>query len=214
MRNASHLPLDRCPFCGIAQPNLAHLWETRTISPGSGEARQWTLYSCATCRGVVMTVAEINYIPPGNALIGDISEIWPPAQTIPSEMPERPRQFLRQALDSKAAPAGAVVLAAGAVDAMLKDKGYKDGSLNTRIDQAAKEHLITAEMAAWAHDVRLDANDQRHADESAPLPNDADADKVIRFAMALGQFLYVLPAMVERGRKMPTQPAQAAAERA
>jgi hypothetical protein len=84
---------------------------------------------------------------------------------------------------------------------MLKDKGYKEGSLNTRIDKAATDHLITAEMGAWAHDVRLDANDQRHADEAISLPSAADATKAIEFANALAQFLYVLPARVERGRK-------------
>ena len=56
-------------------------------------------------------------------------------------------------------------------------------------------------MAAWAHEIRLDANDQRHADEGAKLPGEADAQKVIDFANALAQFLYVLPARVARGRK-------------
>ena len=55
-------------------------------------------------------------------------------------------------------------------------------------------------MAAWAHEVRLDANDQRHADEGAPLPAEADAAKVIEFAKALAEFLFVLPARVARGR--------------
>lgn len=93
------------------------------------------------------------------------------------------------------------MLTASAVDAMLKDKGYKDGNLNARIDAAAKDHLITTEMAAWAHEIRLDANDQRHADEGAALPSAADSAKVIEFASALAQFLYVLPARIERGRK-------------
>jgi hypothetical protein len=57
-------------------------------------------------------------------------------------------------------------------------------------------------MAAWAHEIRLDANDQRHADEEAPMPDAADAAKAIEFANALAQFLYVLPARVERGRKL------------
>lgn len=84
---------------------------------------------------------------------------------------------------------------------MLKDKGLKDGPLGARINQAERNHLITPEMAAWAHEIRLDANDQRHADEAAELPSKTDAQKVIAFATALSQFLYVLPARVERGRK-------------
>ena len=53
---------------------------------------------------------------------------------------------------------------------MLKAKNYKDGTLYSRIQQAADDHLITSEMAKWAHQVSLDANEPRHADEAAPLP--------------------------------------------
>jgi hypothetical protein len=92
------------------------------------------------------------------------------------------------------------MLAASAVDAMLKAKGLTDGVLYTRIEKAAADHLITQEMSAWAHEVRLDANDQRHADENAPLPTEDDARRAIAFASALGEFLFVLPAKVSRGR--------------
>ena len=91
------------------------------------------------------------------------------------------------------------MLAASAVDAMLKDKGYNEGSLYSRINEAKDDHLITEGMAAWAHNIRLDANDQRHADQGAGLPKQEDASRCLEFAQALGQFLYVLPARVERG---------------
>ncbi len=84
---------------------------------------------------------------------------------------------------------------------MLKEKGLAEGNLFSRIDAAAESHLITREMAAWALEVRLDANDQRHADESADFPDEADAQKSIDFAKALAEFLFVLPARVERGRR-------------
>jgi Domain of unknown function (DUF4145) len=92
-----------------------------------------------------------------------------------------------------------VILAASAVDAMLKRKGYTEGTLNARINNAAKDNLITAEMALWAHDVRLDANEQRHAGESSPLASEEDAKRSIDFAMALGTFLFTLPERVKRG---------------
>jgi hypothetical protein len=114
-------------------------------------------------------------------------------------LPPTARSYLDQSLNSLHAPAGAVMLAASSVDAMLKVKGYKGGSLYSRINKAAEDHLITEGMAKWAHEVRLDANDQRHADEAAPLPSAADARKCVDFAMALGQFLFVLPDRVERG---------------
>jgi hypothetical protein len=108
--------------------------------------------------------------------------------------------YLQQALESIHAPAGAVMLAASAIDAMLKTKGYQEGSLFTRINQAAEAHLITREMAEWAHEIRLDANDQRHADVNQPLPDETQAKKCVDFALALAEFLFVLPARVQRGR--------------
>ncbi len=92
------------------------------------------------------------------------------------------------------------MLCASAVDAMLKAKGYTSGNLYGRINKAADDHLITEGMKEWAHEVRLDANDQRHADEAAALPTTAAAQRSIEFAQALGQFLFVLPAQVARGR--------------
>jgi len=93
------------------------------------------------------------------------------------------------------------MLAASAVDAMLKEKSYTEGNLYSRIDRAAKDHLITKDMAEWAHEVRLDANEQRHADPAARLPDTQAAQRCIDFATALGAFLFVLPSWVARGRQ-------------
>ena len=132
---------------------------------------------------------------------GPLEEIYPQPIKVDEEIPDRAKDFLTQAIESTHAPAGAVMLAASSVDAMLKEKGYKEGSLYNRINAAEEDHLITEEMAAWAHEVRLDANDQRHADEEVPLPSLDDANRSIEFAQALAQFLFVLPARVRRGRK-------------
>jgi hypothetical protein len=130
--------------------------------------------------------------------------MYPSAQMVDHVIPTAARSYLQQAIDSLHAPAGAVILAASAVDSMLKVKNLREGSLYTRIDKAASDHLITNEMAQWAHEVRLDANDLRHADDSAPLPTEDEARKCIDFALALAEFLFVLPAKVERGRTKST----------
>ena len=91
------------------------------------------------------------------------------------------------------------MLSASSVDAMLKEKGYKEGSLYSRIDKAVSDGAITADMAVWAHEIRLDANDQRHADDNAGLPTQEDAERCIEFAKALGQFMFVIPRRVSRG---------------
>jgi hypothetical protein len=94
------------------------------------------------------------------------------------------------------------MVCASAVDAMLKLKGLRVGTLNERIDKAASENLITSEMAQWAHQVRLDANEPRHVDLAVKPPDDEDASRCIDFASALGEFLFVLPSRVTRGLKV------------
>jgi hypothetical protein len=153
--------------------------------------RVWRVYTCARCGGTTVAAAR--------KWDTETIEIYPSPLEVESALPARAREYLEQAVNSMHAPAGAVMLAASSVDAMLKAKGYKEGSLYSRIDKAAKDHVITSEMAAWAHEVRLDANDQRHADEGAALPTGDDARRVVEFTSALGQFLFVLPSRVQRG---------------
>jgi len=196
MTQGDQLPLERCPHCNIAQPYLARMsGPTCTSGPLNPNKNYWSIYVCHSCGGVILTCSL-------ESPMNHIREIWPSPRIVSNELPERARDYLSQAVASIHAPAGAVMLTASAVDAMLKDKGYREGSLYKRIDDAAAAHLITAEMAAWAHEIRLDANDQRHADINAALPDAGDAKKVIEFASALGQFLYELPARVIRGRSI------------
>src|SRR6202034_568434 len=89
------------------------------------------------------------------------------------------------------------------VDAMLKARNYKEGSLFSRIRKADTDGVLTAQMAKWADDIRLDANDERHADEQARDKTPEDANRCLEFADALADLLFVLPARVKRGRKLP-----------
>jgi len=190
-RLIDYLEIERCPHCSIDKPSLITQWVTETRAHSGGRKRFWRSYLCTRCGGIV-TASSVEQT-------GDISEMFPSSQQLDTSIPKNAREYLNQALNSLHSPAGAVMLTASSVDAMLKNKGYKDGSLNSRINQAAKDHLITEDMAKWAHQIRLDANDQRHADTEAPLPSNEDASKCIEFSMALAQFLFVLPSRVTRG---------------
>jgi hypothetical protein len=188
------LPLDRCPHCGIAKPLLRSLWSHRQEAPQfDPRNRSWAVYECSACHMLVLAFCQ--------AVLSEGKPVacYPAPRTVAEEIPERPREFLRQASESINQAVGSVMLSASAIDAMLKLKGYKDGSLYVRIDKAAEDHLITKDMAKWAHQVRLDANDQRHADEHAPLPTIEDSQRSLTFALALAEFLFVLPARVTRG---------------
>jgi hypothetical protein len=159
------------------------LLKRQSVAASSGP-RFWATYHCSACGGAILAMSQVDG--------GEMLECWPPAITIAAQVPERARVYLHQARETLAWPEGALVLCAAGVDLMLKQKGFKDGGLKARIDQAAKEHFITADMAKWAHQVRLDANEHRNADEN-------DARRCLNFALALAEALYVLPARVTHG---------------
>ena len=188
---SEHLELSRCPHCNVALPTLQKVAQFETRTHSGDLLRRWRCYACKNCGGAITAWSD-NYN-------SQVQQYFPRPTTVNEIIPEKPKELIQQAIESIHAPAGAVMLAASAVDAMLKIKEYKEGSLYTRIEQAATDNLITSEMAQWAHDVRLDANDQRHADERASLPESADAQRCVDFTIALAEFLFVLPSRVKRG---------------
>lgn len=187
------LILDRCPHCSVANPNLSrkHVLETRDHA--SQNRRVWSFYGCGRCGGIVTASAPEDH--------QEVLEIFPDTRKVSGDIPERARSYLEQAIASIHAPSGAVMLCASSVDAMLKHKEYSSGSLYQRIERAVADNLITSEMAKWAHDVRLDANDERHADEAAKMPTEDDANRTINFVAAFAEYLFVLPAKVKRGMR-------------
>lgn len=186
------LEIERCPHCNVDKPSLNTATQLATESYDGSRKRQWRVYVCGRCGGAVLAGSHTDG--------GVVREMYPSSTEVHESIPKPAQNYLKQALDSLHAPAGSVMLSASAVDAMLKSKGYTEGSLYSRIDKAKEDHVITEEMALWAHEVRLDANEPRHADEEAPLPSEDDARRCLEFVLALGQFLFVLPARVERGR--------------
>jgi hypothetical protein len=187
-----NLKLRTCPHCGIAWPLILPIAPTpQCRSTPEGNQRLWGVYVCSTCAGIIAAEAPkigakiVNLIP----AIKDFSE----------EIPALAREFLRQAYESLHAPAGAIMLSASAIDAMLKIKNFTEGNLKNRIDQAVSDNLLTKAMGEWAHHVRLNANDQRHADINAGLPTEIQARQSVEFAEALAEILFVLPARVSRG---------------
>ena len=185
------LEIPICPHCRINSPNIILQQYHNTIAKMDNRKHFWGVYACQRCGAIVSAEAATS----GGEVIG----VYPSVKSINDNIPPKAKTFLEQAEATRHAPVAAVLVSGSAVDEMLKVKGYINGSLYSRIEKAAKDHLVTEEMATWAHEIRLDANDQRHADVNADLPTDADAEKCIEFAKALAEYLFVLPARVQRG---------------
>jgi Domain of unknown function (DUF4145) len=165
---------------------------------------QWHVYTCESCSGLVAVGAVVAQVHISTAFVAQARWIVPSVQIISSDVPPRAANYLNQARETLSSPAASVVMSASAVDAMLKERGYKDGSLYGRIQKAEREGVLTAHMADWAHDIRLDANDERHADDTATDAAPNDASRCLEFAETLADLLFVLPARVKRGRKTQT----------
>ena len=84
-------------------------------------------------------------------------------------------------------------------DAMLKHFKLIDGSVYKRIDEAVSQHILTAAMGEWAHEVRLGSNRPRHSDAENPHVSPQQAQQAVEFAEALGHFLFVLSSRVNKG---------------
>jgi hypothetical protein len=194
-RIGDYLALERCPHCSVHKPDLKRQGLFEEPSPGSA-MWSWGVYFCQHCRRPVVAGG-----PRSERVVPSAVLIIPEPSDIDEAVPEPARRYLQQAREALHAPDGATMLAASAVDALLKAKGYAEGRLYDRINRAAGEHVITQDMAAWAHQVRLEANDPRHADVSRPHATEEQAKQTLEFAQALAQFLFVLPARVARGMR-------------
>src|SRR5437879_2172088 len=143
---SQHLSLKRCPHCAVANPTISNRvafdatparYETLK---GLGASLHWSVYACATCGGLV--AAAVLRAGDGRFLgaqPGGFIAYWivPRPRTVAASLPQRVAYYLSQAQETLTSPSASVVMSASAVDAILKDRGYREGSLHSRIEQAA-----------------------------------------------------------------------------
>ena len=189
---------ERCPHCGVSYPSLSKVWSSGDPTPrGDGLPRQnWSAYRCTTCGGLIV----VSGFPGVSDSKGEVFEVFPEVWSPDETIPELPSRYLSQAQQTLGSPDASVVMSGSAIDAMLKAKGLTDGSLFQRITTAVEQGVLTSDMAAWAHRVRLNSNNPRHADLSAAPTEAEEAKMSLEFAKAMADILYVLPS------KMPSKP--------
>lgn len=185
----------RCPHCNLAAPTLSRVWASAGMTEriDGKSANYWAAYQCRSCG----QVAAAEGLMLSNSF--QVSHIYPAAREAHQDIPDVARTFLQQAMDTLHSPDASAVMSGSAVDAMLKELNYKDGSLYARIDQALADNLLTKGMADWAHSVRLGSNRPRHSDSEKPHVTGDEARQSLDFAEALGNFLFVLTKRIERG---------------
>ena len=186
----------QCPHCALSRPQilLVHNPDPVRALDGTG-ATGWAAYRCTSCAGWILVRGYTGF--EGRYPI--VTQVFPGFKQAHEDLPQSAKVYLNQAMQTLASPDASAVMSGSAVDAMLKAMGYVKGSVYERIDEALVDHKITENMAQWAHSVRLEANRPRHSDsEKAHLSAD-EARQSLEFAEALGNFLFVLTARIERG---------------
>lgn len=192
------LPLNRCPHCQKADPTLAMLYpHQKTVRADGNTQEMWGVFRCFSCGSLVTTRCYESVI--SGRLTYLVRDIYPDARAAHEDIPPVARKFLQQAYETLHAPDAAAVMAGSAVDAMLKALNYADGSVYARVEKAVSDNVLTADMGKWAHSVRLGSNRPRHADAENPHVLPEEAKQSVEFAEALGQFLFVLKAQIDRG---------------
>lgn len=186
------LKLYKCPHCSVDTPNIVSVDNEFSTSADNGSNKKfWRVYKCMRCGGVITACTF--------GVSTQVDKIYPEPIMVNEIIPFKVRNFLQQAINSVNSPSGAVMLCACSVDAMLKELGFSEGSLYSRINKSCEKGIITKEMSTWAHQIRLDANDQRHVDEDSTLPSLEDASNSIEFTKILAEILFVIPAKISSG---------------
>ena len=202
------LDLPRCPWCHTATPTLRRIWHypPQPINPG---ADIWENFQCSRCQNIILTKLEYEECFDENKW--RITQILPSSsQQLDESIPEQARDFLGEAQDAIGSPHASILVCSCALDVMLREKGIKksEGDLYTRIEMAAQQNLITQNMAKWAHQVRLVANESRHPDEDVSPAIQEEARQSLEFTLALAEILYALPARVTKGLEESAEKAQ------
>ena len=157
-----------CPGCGGALSTFHFQDNARNYGSvvQSGASRKlFVLMSCGGCgRGGLATVADWS----GQYLTGRLIEFYPAAieqALLPAGVPDGVTAEFREAelCASVGAWRGASTLLRSALEKTLVENGYAKGSLKDRIDEAARDGVITAARQKRAHDdVRVLGNDVLH----------------------------------------------------
>ncbi|MDN4148716.1 DUF4145 domain-containing protein [Pseudomonas tohonis] len=198
-----------CPHCGVQKSSFTG----GTILRTDDSMMSRIPLSCSHCYEVIVVVASHihGFVHAFNAGKDEVAldrsnSVFPirfyPAGTqhsAPEAVPERIGRYFVEAKDnlSRGNYETCILLCGKTLDLATRDMD-QSWRLDKRIKKLADDGKITAEMAAWAEEIRIDRNDAVHDDVDF---EQSDAIEIIGFIEAFLNYLYTLPALVHARRQ-------------
>lgn len=138
---------------------------------------------------------------------------WIPTAAVGKEFKDVPEAIASVASEAYScslinANMAAVLMARTAIEATAKDKQITDGSLYDKIVAMEEKNIITSQLKAEAHEIRLDGNDMAHGDLAGPVSKEDVAD-ILGFLDSILNYVYQQPKAVQRRKEMREQRKQA-----
>jgi hypothetical protein len=134
---------------------------------------------------------------PGNRFY--IMEVWPETATsAPDSLPDNVANFFEQGLRNERAEswdaAGAMFRKSLDVATKILDPSGSSLTLFKRIEQLKESGRLTADLAEWAHEVRIEGNSSVHDDDPETRE---DVIAIHEFARAFLLFTFTIPELVK-----------------
>jgi len=216
----SNRPSGLCPRCGkqssfdyIGSLPVTLDYESSYVGE-SGLASHdfWQQVTSLLCRhcGQGVAVVEEQYVGEAPAKhsrgSGTVSyrgvHWWPlPDATPSSDIPSQIAEAFAEASTTLMAqcPRAAAVMSRRTLEAIAEDKGETKGNLSQRLTALDEKGILHSSLAEWVKEVRLIGNTGAHFDPIQKVSM-TDAQQLVSFVRQLLEFIYVLPAELERRR--------------
>lgn len=192
-----------CPNCNIQA-------EARVIANGSGGFRNsaagtfddidaeyhgdfYSVALCRRCDSPFLIRQSLYGIPAEFETITSEEVLYPVSSKLPLDgVPPPVRRALDQAVRSFSSSSfdACALMCRRALEALCKELGAGNGTLQFKLDALSKAGVIDSRLANWAHEVRAVGNEAAHDTDSELSQN--DARDALDFTEAILTYVYVL----------------------
>jgi len=192
-----------CAFCN-ERGNWTRVFHEEKRKPNSDKRLNFDVYRCGNCAGYVHVLWSASEYGSMRGLHAYQVLPWPLTgkPKASEDWPAAVQRFwvqAHQSADSELWDASSV-MARSAMQAAFRDLGAVGRTLKDEVDDLSGKGLLPQVMKKWATEVRLLGNEAAHPEVDMPEMNPQDIRDALEFLDQLLNYLYDLPAAIQRYR--------------